>query len=60
MRVDIARAPYFNQGLIVLDESTSVGDREIAKVSSYAISKAVRRSKRKLLAVPTIMLLLSG
>ena len=37
--------------LIVFDEFTSVVDREIAKVSAFAISKAVRRSKKKFIAV---------
>ena len=40
-----------NQPLIVFDEFTSVVDREIAKVSAYAISKAVRRSTKKFIAV---------
>ncbi len=51
MRVDIARALCLNQPLIVFDEFTSVVDREIAKVSAYAISKAVRRSAKKFIAV---------
>src|SRR4030042_4498141 len=51
MCVDIARALCLNKELIVFDEFTSVVDREIAKVSAYAISKAVRRSKKKLIAV---------
>ena len=51
MRVDIARALCLDQPLIVFDEFTSVVDREIAKVSAYAISKAVRRSKKKFIAV---------
>ena len=51
MRVDIARALCLNQNLLVFDEFTSVVDREIAKVSAYAISKAVRRSKKKFIAV---------
>ena len=51
MRVDIARALRFNQGLIVFDELTSVVDGQIAKVSSYAISKAVRHSKKKFVVV---------
>jgi hypothetical protein len=51
MRVDIARALCLDQPLIVFDEFTSVVDREIAKVSSFAISKAVRRSKKKFIAV---------
>ena len=37
--------------VIVFDEFTSVVDREIAKVSAYAISKAVRRSKKQFVAV---------
>ncbi len=51
MRVDIARGLCIDQPLIVFDEFTSVVDREIAKVSAYAISKAVRRSKKKFIAV---------
>lgn len=51
MRVDIARALCLTQNEIVFDEFTSVVDREIAKVSAYAISKAVRRSKKKIIAV---------
>jgi ABC-type polar amino acid transport system ATPase subunit len=51
MRVDIARALCLNQQLIVFDEFTSVVDREIAKVSAFAISKAVRRSKKQFIAV---------
>jgi ABC-type dipeptide/oligopeptide/nickel transport system ATPase subunit len=51
MRVDIARALCLDQNEIVFDEFTSVIDREIAKVSAFAISKAVRRSKKKFIAV---------
>ena len=51
MRVDIARALCLNQNEIVFDEFTSVVDREIAKVSAFAISKAVHRSKKKFIAV---------
>jgi ABC-type glutathione transport system ATPase component len=51
MRVDIARALCLDQNAIVFDEFTSVVDREIAKISAYAISKAVRRSKKKFIAV---------
>jgi hypothetical protein len=47
MRVDIARALCLPQKRIVFDEFTSVVDREIAKVSAFAISKAVRRQKDK-------------
>jgi ABC-type ATPase with predicted acetyltransferase domain len=51
MRVDIARALCLDEALIVFDEFTSVVDREIAKVSAFAISKAVRRSSKKFIAV---------
>ena len=51
MRVDIARALCLEKPMIVFDEFTSVVDREIAKVSAFAISKAVRRSKKKFIAV---------
>ncbi len=51
MRVDIARALSLAQPQIVFDEFTSVVDREIAKVSAYAISKAVRRTNKKFIAV---------
>jgi ABC-type ATPase with predicted acetyltransferase domain len=51
MRVDIAMALCLDSPLIVFDEFTSVVDREIAKVSAYAISKAVRRCNKKFIAV---------
>jgi ABC-type ATPase with predicted acetyltransferase domain len=51
MRVDIARALCLDKPLIVFDEFTSVVDREIAKVSAFAISKTVRRSKKRFVAV---------
>ena len=51
MRVDIARALCLDEPLIVFDEFTSVVDREIAKVSAFAISKAVQALKKKFIAV---------
>ena len=51
MRVDIARALCLDKSLVVFDEFTSVVDREIAKVSAFAISKVVRRSSKKFIAV---------
>jgi ABC-type dipeptide/oligopeptide/nickel transport system ATPase subunit len=51
MRVDIARALCLDEPLIVFDEFTSVVDREIAKVSAFAISKAIRRSQKKFISV---------
>ena len=47
MRVDIARALCLPKNLTVFDEFTSVVDREVAKITSYAISKAIRRQKDK-------------
>ena len=59
MRVDIARAlctkmPIYQptgKELIVFDEFTSVVDREIAKIASFAISKAIDRSNKQFIAV---------
>ena len=51
MRVDIARALCLDKPLVVFDEFTSVVDREIAKVSAFAISKAIRRTKKRFVAV---------
>ena len=47
MRVDVARALCLPQKRVVFDEFTSVVDREVAKVGSYAVSKAVRRQPGK-------------
>jgi len=51
MRVDIARAILMEKKRIVFDEFTSVVDREVAKVSSMAIAKAIRRSDKQFVAV---------
>ncbi len=51
MRVDIARALCLDRPLVVFDEFTSVVDREIAKISALAIGKAVRRTKKRFIAV---------
>jgi ABC-type ATPase with predicted acetyltransferase domain len=51
MRADVSRALCLDQDLIVFDEWTSVVDREVAKIASYAVSKAIRRSKKKFIAV---------
>lgn len=50
-RVTIARALAEQPELAVIDEFTSVVDRTVAKVGSAAVSKAVRRSGRKLIAL---------
>lgn len=51
MRVDLARALLSNNELIVFDEFTSVVNREVAKTTSFAISKAIRKSDKKFIAV---------
>lgn len=50
MRVDIARS-ILEKDFIVFDEFTSVVDREVAKVASMAVSKAVRKQDKKFIAV---------
>jgi len=50
-RVNVARAMAETEGIVVIDEFTSVVDRQVAKVASHAIQKAIRRQKRKFIAV---------
>jgi len=51
MRVDLARAILSNNETIVFDEFTSVVDRTVAKTASYAISRAIRKTNKKFVAV---------
>lgn len=51
MRVDLARSILEDRDIVVFDEFTSVVNREVAKTSSYAISKAVRKQNKKFVAV---------
>jgi len=51
MRVDLANALLNNNKLIVFDEFTSVVDRKIAQIGSYAVQKSVRRTKKQFIAV---------
>lgn len=51
MRVDLARSILEDKDVVVFDEFTSVVNREVAKTSSYAISKAVRKQGKKFIAV---------
>lgn len=53
MRVDLARAilSTHDEQTIVFDEFTSVVDRTIAKTASCAISKAIRKTNKKFIAV---------
>lgn len=52
-RVDVARLMLETpeDETLVVDEFTSVVDRQVAQVASYAIGKAVRNANRKLVAV---------
>jgi ABC-type ATPase with predicted acetyltransferase domain len=51
MRVDLAYSILSGRDLVVFDEFTSVVNREVAKTSSFAISKAVRRIGTKFVAI---------
>lgn len=51
MRVDLARLILEKRELIVYDEFTSVVDRNIAKMGSYALSKSIRKLNKKFIAV---------
>ena len=51
MRCDLARAILSDMGLFVFDEFTSVVDRQVAQVGSFAIQKAIRKTKNKFIAV---------
>lgn len=50
-RADIARSLAEHDDLVVIDEFTSVVDRQVARVASHAVQKAVRRAERQLVAV---------
>lgn len=51
MRCDIARAMLENKDFFVFDEFTSVVDRNVAQISSFAIQKAIRRNGKRFIAV---------
>lgn len=50
-RVTVARALAETDDLVVIDEFTSVVDRQVAEVASHCVQKAVRRSQRRFVAV---------
>ncbi|MGW2156581.1 hypothetical protein [Nonomuraea sp. NPDC001699] len=50
-RAGLARALAESRDLVVIDEFTSVVDRQVARIASHAPQKAVRRRKRQLVAV---------
>lgn len=51
MRVDLAAALLSNNALTVFDEFTSVVDRQVAKIASHCVQKAVRKAGKKFIAV---------
>ena len=51
MRVDLARAILEQNDLIVFDEFTSVVDRNIAQIGSFATQKAIRKMDKKFIAI---------
>ena len=51
MRCDLARAILMPDELFVFDEFTSVVDRNVAKVGSFAMQKAIRKTNKKFIAV---------
>ena len=51
MRVDLARAILEKQKFFVFDEFTSVVDRNVAQIGSFAMQKAIRKTDKKFIAV---------
>jgi len=51
MRINLARCILSDMSQVVFDEFTSVVDRTVAKAASFAISKAVKKLKKKFIAV---------
>lgn len=51
MRVDLAFSLLLNKDLIVFDEFTSVVDRQVAKIGSFAVQKTIRKQNKKFIAV---------
>jgi len=50
-RVELARCILEHDDLFVFDEFTSVVDRQVAQVGSYAFQKAIRATGKKMVAV---------
>jgi ABC-type lipoprotein export system ATPase subunit len=49
-RVDLARRLLETDGAVVLDEFTSIVDRQVAQIASYAVAKYVRQNNRHFVA----------
>lgn len=51
MRCDLAKAILLDSDLFVFDEFTSVVDRTVAQIGSFAMQKAIRKTSKKFIAV---------
>lgn len=51
MRVDLANALLSDKEIIAFDEFTSVINREVAKIGSFAVQKAIRKNNKKFIAI---------
>lgn len=51
MRCDLARAILSDDKLFVFDEFTSVVDRNVAKIGSFAMQKEIRKTDKQFIAV---------
>lgn len=51
MRVDLARAILDKKDFFVFDEFTSVVDRNVAQIGSFAMQKAIRKTNKQFIAV---------
>lgn len=51
MRVDLASAILDEKNFFVFDEFTSVVDRNVAQIGSFAMQKAIRKTDKKFIAV---------
>lgn len=51
MRVQLAFKMSKNEDIIIFDEFTSVVDRQIAKIGSFAVSKTIKKYQKKFIAV---------
>lgn len=50
-RADIAKRMLEQEGVVVIDEFTSVVDRQVAKIACHSVQKFIRRQNRQLVAV---------
>jgi len=51
MRVNLANAILQDKKMFAFDEFTSVVDREVAKIGSFAMQKAIRKTNKKFIAI---------